>query len=424
MVGGFNVVIKMFLLGALRVSQSATFLEPMEEPSTLLANKVDGLQNLGVTDFTHGDVAWQERKAQLLQRFPTAYARESTHRTDNDPVVLAATAPLTVLYILSHYSDRIFPNGLPELIRVHVPGAAYPFEGRGDWSLLSNAVPSGSKLEVSLILGTPDHNDMVPELKRSLNTLRRETCRTHGNVSVLCFEKYYQQVAGELPTPHLVVMFNPGFPQIARRSWDATLLMLLKQRVPCAVSTQMTSHKGTPVGGEPWSTNFTEEADEEFPVHATLKAFGADIWGTTGSPFPIVSRDMGRVLGRALKNGAIEIFQGLKAGKQLPKAGSARSPAELLFLKNFDWKDFAQETTLDGDEVREGLETPVSDAWEVATDDTYIKVLEQKQRRGDFEDLSQAVRKKIAHAMKLMRQHEPLPAKAWLFLAKHTEIEE
>jgi len=54
----------------------------------------------------------------------------------------------------------------------------------------------------------------------------------------------------------------------------------------------------------------------------------------------------------------------------MPKAGSAISPAELLFLKNFDWEDFAQETGLDGDEVREGLETPVSDAWVVATDDS------------------------------------------------------
>merc|ERR550532_1370967 len=132
----------------------------------LLANKVDGLQNLGVLDFKHGDAAWQERKAELLQRFPAAYSGESTKRTDKDPVVLAATAPLTVLYILSHYSDRIFSNGVPELIRVHVPGAAYPFEGRGDWSLLSNTIPSGSKLEVSLILGTPDQEDMVAQAKR------------------------------------------------------------------------------------------------------------------------------------------------------------------------------------------------------------------------------------------------------------------
>jgi len=415
----------MFLLSAVQVSQSAVFLEPsLEEPAMFLSNKVDGLQNLGVTDFTHGDVAWQERKAELLQRFPAAYVQESTHRTDNDPVVLASTAPLTVLYILSHYSDQIFSKGVPELIRVHVPGAAFPFEGRGDWSLLSNAIPSGSKLEVSLILGTPDHNDMVPKLKRSMDTLRRDTCRMQGNVSVLCFEKYYQNVAGELLTPHLVVMFNPGFPQIVRRSWDATLRMLLNERVPCAVSTQMTSHKGTPVGGEPWPTKFTEENDEEFPVHATLKAFGADIWGTTGSPFPIVSHNAGLGFGNTLKNGAIEIFQGLQAGKQLPKAGSAISAAELLFLKNFDWEDFEDKTRLDGNEVREGLETPVSDAWVVATDDTYIKILGQKQRRGEFEDLSQAVQKKIFHAMKLMQQHEPVPAKVWLFLAKYAEVNE
>jgi len=313
---------------------------------------------------------------------------------------------------------------VPKLIRVHVPGAAYPFEGRGDWSLLSKAVPSGSKLEVSLMLGTPDHNDLVPETRRGMNKMRQDTCRTQGDVTVLCFEKYYQDVAGELPNPHLVVMFNPGFPQIVRRSWDATLRMLLKQRVPCAVSTQMTSHKGIPVGGEPWSTKFTEEEDEEFPVHATLKAFGADIWGTTGSPFPIVTQNMGGHLGHVIKNGAIEIFQGVQTGKQLSKAGSAISPAELLFLKNFDWTEFEQITPLDGDEVREGLETPVSDAWEVGTDDSYIKVLEQKQRRGEFNDLSEAVMKKVDHAMKLMRQHKPLPAKAWLFLARYTDINE
>jgi len=264
-----------------------------------------------------------------------------------------------------------------------------------------------------LILGSPDQNDGVPMAQRGMKMFQHDTCRTQGNVRILCFENVYQHVAGELPT-HLVVMFNPCFPQIMRRSWDATLLVLLKQRVPCAVSTQMTSHKGTPVGGEPWSTEFTEGLDEEFPVHATLKALGAELWGTTGSPFPIVAMDVGEGLGTMLKNGAIEMFQGLQAGKQLPKAGSVKSPSELLFLKNFD----------DGTEVREGLETPVSDAWEVATDDTYIKLLEQKQRRGEFEDLSKAVQKNIFHTMELMRQHKPVPAKAWLFSARHAKINE
>jgi len=99
------MILEIFLLGAVQVSQSAVFLEPTSEEPAILANEVHGLQNLGFSDFMRGDIAWQERKAELLQRFPEAYAGENTVHTDEDPVVLAATAPLTVLYILSHSSD-------------------------------------------------------------------------------------------------------------------------------------------------------------------------------------------------------------------------------------------------------------------------------------------------------------------------------
>merc|ERR1719473_1427632 len=71
-----------------------------------------------------------------------------------------------------------------------------------------------------------------------------DLCKDHGNgLEVVCVEKYYQEVSAELPKPDLVAMFSPGFPQIARRSWDTVLQKLLQMEVPIMVGDLLYSDK-------------------------------------------------------------------------------------------------------------------------------------------------------------------------------------
>lgn len=379
-----------------------------------------GLKNLGSTSFAHGDVAWQERREKLSRRFPLAFAHD-THPTSKNAVTLAATAPLTVLYVLSHYFEQLFPSGkVPSLVRVHVPGASYPFEGRGDWGILSEALPRGTQLEVSLILGTPDQADNVPEI--NVKETRQGVCRAHGAVKVACYEHLYQHLANQLAPPHLAILFNPGFPQITRRSWDASLLWFLEKQIPCAVSSQVTSHKGQPMGGEPWNPRFTETVDEDFATDATLMAYGAQMWGTTASPFPIVTMKGEKQFGRLLKNAVIAVFQGVRPGRNLPKQPSSLPPGESDFLRNFDWVTFQDKT--DNDEIRAGLETPVSNRYDAASNAVYLKVLEQMVAKGELADVPAKMSQIVLSIMERMRHNTPLPARAWLYLAERLQINE
>lgn len=377
------------------------------------------LQNLGSTSFADGDVAWQERRQELSRRFPLAFAHDTP--TSENAVTLASAAPLTVLYVLSRYFERLFPNGtVPNPVRVHVPGASYPFEGRGDWSLLSEALPRGMQLQVSLILGTPDQADNVPSV--NVKKMQQGVCRAHGAVEVACHENFYHHLADQLEPPHLAILFNPGFPQLARRSWDASLLWLLEKDIPCAVSSQVMSHKGQPMGGEPWNPRFTEIVDEDFETDATLMAYGALMWGTTASPFPIVTTRVSKSLGRLLKNAVIAVFQGVQPGKNLPQQSSTLPPGESVFLEHFDWDSFQEKA--DDEEIRASLETPVSSAYDAASDAVFLKSLEQMVARGRFRDKSPKMRQILLNIMQRMRHKERLPARAWLFLAERVDFEQ
>jgi len=379
------------------------------------------LHNLGSTSFARGDLSWQERRSELSRRSPRSFAL-GTRPTNGDAVTLAAAAPLTVLYVLSRYFGRLFPNGtVPDVVRVHVPGASYPFEGRGDWGLLSEALPHGTQLEVSLIMGTPNQADQVPSV--NMKQARRSVCRAHGAVNVACYENFYHHLTDQLALPHLAILFNPGFPQITRRSWDATLLWLLDQRIPCAVSSQVTSHKGQLAAGEPWNARFTETVDEDFAIDTTLMAYGAQMWGTTASPFPIVTARRDKSLGRLLKNAVIAVFQGVQPGKVLPKQPPSSLPLdEGIFLKNFDWGSFEDKTQ--NDEIRAGLETPVSSEYDTASNAVYLKSLEKMVARGKFRDKSPKMREVVLKIMERMQHNARLPARAWLYLAERLEMDE
>lgn len=370
-------------------------------------------------DFLQGDAAWKERLASLRAHEPDAFSVEH-HASNNNEVSLATAAPLTVLYALAHYHQHIFPSGeVPSPLRVHVIGAAYPFEGRGDWRLLGEAMPPDVELEVSLVLGTPEQADGVPEI----DIRKQELCRQHGNTLVKCIEDFYQGVMHKIEPAHVAVMFNPGFPQVHRRTWDATLLYLLAKRIPCAVSAQVSNLKGWPTPGKAWDSSFTEYVNEDFPVNDTLVAYGADTWGATGSPFPIVEREDDTV--KIIKNAVVELFQGVRPGISLPRAPRDVPKADLDFLRGLDWAK-AEQLADDGtmhDEMRLALETPVSEAFVRAQDNVYLHYLDLERLNGNMGKKSEKVQKKLKRIMEKMRRQEPVQAKDWVFLKIQLDLD-
>jgi hypothetical protein len=83
-----------------------------------------------------------------------------------------SSAPLTLLFGLSTFWEEIknyravsgAASNKP--LEIHVPGSAYPFEGRSDWSLLASHKPADiPAVRIVLVLGTPWHEDNVPVMK-------------------------------------------------------------------------------------------------------------------------------------------------------------------------------------------------------------------------------------------------------------------
>lgn len=371
--------------------------------------KVSRDDRLTGPDFTSGDAAWKERLSELIARYPNSFSRQ---RTENnyDKQTLATAAPLTVLYVLAHNHKRLFPHTVPNPLRVHVLGAAYPFEGRGDWELLASAMPPGVSLEVSLVLGTPDQADGVPDVR--IQEIKKQLCRTRGIVTVKCIESYYQHVMHDIAKPHLAMMFNPGFPQVHRRTWDPTLLYLLQEKIPSAVSAQTVLSKGWPQAGEPWFSDFTEYANEDYPINATLVAYGADTWGATGSPFPIVEKN------GVIKNSVIELFQGLLHGAILPTPPASIPQEQIEFLNTVDWEKAEQMTNDDSlhDEMKDALMTPVSVDFVHAADEVYSQYLRKVTESPDFQEKSEKVRRRVLALLDAMQRKKALTPQDWLFL--------
>jgi hypothetical protein len=388
---------------------------------------VTHVRSLPGPDFTKGDAAWQERLAELVRRRPNVFSKKHM-QTNENAVALATAAPLTTLYALARNHDRLSP--VPKTLRVHVLGAAYSFEGRGDWRLLGEAMPPGVSLEVSLVLGTPREADGVPEMER-IRLFKRRVCREHGATKVRCIESYYQDVMEELERPHLAIMFNPGFPQVHRRTWDKALLFLLRERIPTAVSAQVTDDKGWPDAGRPWDSSFYDYANEDFPINETLEAYGADVWSTTGSPFFIVVEESEGL--KFIKNGVIEIFQGLREGAKLPPPPAPLPPEDVKFLREFDWRRAERVTDDDSlhNEMRSALMTPVSDAFVRAADTVYLRYLRdvidfrRKEARHGFRLRGRRRQnlEKLEALMERMRRMERLGARDWVFIKTSLDLD-
>jgi hypothetical protein len=350
-----------------------------------------------------------------------------------DGRVLRGSAPLTVLFGVSTFWDEIRhrrdtlaasgaapPEGKP--LEVHVLGAAYPFEGRSDWSLLASRRPADvPKVRVVLVLGTPWHQDNVPVMEAQefdetrsflmqieetrsskvrargpevgkwkrgaihcaqdgsvtstdVSFMRKDLCKDHGNgLEVVCMEKYYQDVSEELPKPDVVVMFSPGFPQIARRSWDKVLRQLLEMEVPIMVGDLLYSDavdhvflqqksKTLAKPGAKWAVQ-TSRFEDGMTLR-TMRAYGARKLGSFRNPFPIfITRGHDDV---TAKNAVLQVFRGrLNHAKPLTLPSNKSTARRMKLIGGLDLKHFMDDED-SAEEIKSSMLIPTSKAYDKA----------------------------------------------------------
>jgi hypothetical protein len=349
-----------------------------------------------------------------------------------DSRVLTSSAPLTVLFGISTFWDLVkgqrgsLHTGRP--LEVHVLGAAYPFEGRSDWSLLSSRRPPEiPAVRVVLVLGTPWQEDNVPHMeakeseasmlqggqevvvpdtgnvqdgmiscsedtnqtKKDVSFTKADYCRDHGNgLEVVCIEKYYQDVSTELPKPDAVVMFSPGFPQIARRSWDSVLRSLLASEVPIMVGDLASGNsmaevfpvgegKAATVPGDKWPKENMRQSEGEGAITLmAMRAYGARRVGAFRNPFPIFipQKPDDTIIA---KNAVLQVFSGrLADAKPLEMPSPAeiedrkKKVAGLNLRRYFKDKDSAQE-------IKAAMLIPTSKAFDMAMWQMYKADIQQ-----------------------------------------------
>mmetsp|Transcript_59917 Transcript_59917/g.104816 ORF Transcript_59917/g.104816 Transcript_59917/m.104816 type:complete len:488 (+) Transcript_59917:41-1504(+) len=382
-------------------------------------------------DWSQGEMSWKQ--ASLPDDEKDLWSKLNAC----DTRVLHGSAPLTLLFgvskFWSHLSKRrAVTQRTEQPFEVHVVGAAYPFEGRSDWSLLASRRPKDvAKVRIVLILGTPWHTDNVPlmntndynesmsllEISLTGRNVRRsagvrdpeagkwhddflecskksmqakedkgwrkaDVCRDHGNgLEVVCVEKYYQDVADELPSPDVVAMFSPGFPQLARRSWDEVLRKLLLAEVPIMVSDLVSSYRMDDVfkngkktvvaAGKRWKVR--KQSMEDGMTLMAMQAYGARRLGSFRNPFPIFNFRRGD--DAIAKNGVLQVFHGRQDNAKpfkMPRDDEVLRRKDLLerlnLAKYFEDKDNAKE-------VKESLLIPTSTAYERAMSQLYLPTM-------------------------------------------------
>jgi len=399
-----------------------------------------------------------------------------------DPTVLTQSAPLTVLYGLSSIWEKVKQRreteGLKDKpLEVHVIGAAYPFEGRSDWSVLAERRPASvPRVRVSLVLGTPFQSDNVPPLANQPNSLlstdakvepvtgkwsttqeelickgggkwgtddldkewsKESLCRDHGNgLEVVCIEQFYQDVSADLPKPDLAMMFSPGFPQMGRRSWDATLIGLLNDEVPMMISdvTIMPSwgHKlhveafgSKPVlpGGR-W--NPSAGLGEDWQTWMLMTKYGAKRLKARRGPFPILHKEDGRILA---KNAVVHIYQGYKTGRKPTLALSAKDIQK--YEKTFNevqWNQIEdEECEWTRDLMKKHLKFPTSRAFDNALRRMYAQGFQDRAKA--HEDSYTAEQRSMLEAYGVLkgestpRKSRRWDLKAWVYILENVGCE-
>jgi len=215
------------------------------------------------------------------------------------------------------------------------------------------------------------------------NWSKDDLCRDHGNgLEVVCIEKYYQDVRENLTSPDLAVMFSPGFPQLARRTWDTVLIGLLNTKVPLMISDVITvpswGYKLTlpqygyktpvPPGGR-WYPNASAHFGEDWQTWLAMKKYGAQKIKARRGPFPILHRENGEVLA---KNAVVQIYEGYRPKRQPTKQLSdsdIRMYAEKF--ESINWKQIGSKAC-PASVLKKAFAFPTSRAFDNALRDMYI----------------------------------------------------
>lgn len=250
----------------------------------------------------------------------------------------------------------------------------------------------------------------------------RSVCRDHGNgLEVVCVEKFYQDVSGELPEPDLAVMFNPGFPQPGRRSWDAVLLDLLARNVTMLVSSQVYGdgppssllEQGGGRPGGPWHV----QTSEDFQTTATMAHYGASSKGVRQSPFPILEAEDNDVVA---KNAVVQVIRGFREGRAPPKAPSATQAArDREFLEGVDWKRVSKRGKSDLGTVlsmKKSLLVPVSRAYDDATREVFLPILADQVAEMKLSDAQREKLRRLGVPLGpegLLQEPRPARAQRW-----------
>jgi hypothetical protein len=437
--------------------------------SAVTAGFLQKAQPSKATDWSQGEAAWKE--AMDAHDVPKSLWTQPNYC---DARVMHSSAPLTLLFGLSTFWEEIknyravsgAASNKP--LEIHVPGSAYPFEGRSDWSLLASYKPADiPSVRIVLVLGTPWHEDNVPVMKaakeynewagpemKAMKKLhesdessnneeefedehededdeegsdsflqidakgrpevgritedesimcdasssmaqgdkvfkKADLCRNHGNgLEVVCVEKYYQDAVADLPKPDLVVMNSPGFPQLARRSWDQVLRPLLDSKVPIMVNDILnsgekvkdiydTTGKVMPTPGSKWKVSVG--LGEGGLTLGAMTAYEANEVGGWRSPFPIYIRKQGSDTGKSLM---VQLFRGRKANAAPWEVPSTTAMSALKkFVEGVDWVTALDQDEANAAEVKMSLEFPCSTAYNQAMYNLYNKDVKQKLER-------------------------------------------
>lgn len=435
------------LLKAFAVEAETCQIEENEEcvPTlSMLQMKVAKKNETHVVPWSDGFASWNAARDHDLWDKPNACDRS----------VLQGSAPLTVLFTISQIWDTVREqrtkyNRASDPFEVHVLGAAYPFEGRSDWSLLAARRPADvPSVRVSLILGTPFQSDNVPPLNGQPNSFlglqseiipaagkwsdRREEvvckgngkwgtaaldegwskedlCRDHGNgLDIVCIEKFYQDVREELPKPDLAVMFSPGFPQLRRRSWDPVLIELLNDGIPFMVSDVVTTstwgnelrlsgHSGKPIlPGDEWKIG-SASIGEEWQTSMLMQHYGANLVDARRGPFPILHREYGVLA----KNAVVQIYQGYGPDRQptnLPSVEEVNKHKEII--NSINWQNISDEGC-SLRELKKMFASPTSQAFDDAMKSMYLS---------QFKEIARSEAKRLSTQQRQMLQEYGLLA--------------
>lgn len=427
-------------------------------------------------DWSHGHASWLSARSSDSALW--------TRPNHCDRAALDGSAPLTTLFGVTEFwheiqeRRRALGKSDGEQLEVHVLGAAYPFEGRADWSLLARRRPANmSGVRVVLVLGTPWQADNVPSMQTAkewdpdlslvqvevatdasaksrsairepekcfgsdgdASFLKKDLCRKHGSgLEVVCVEKYYQDAVDELAEPDLIMMFSPGFPQLGRRSWDATLRRILAENVPIMVADLLQVRPDAPLRpgpGAAWDVELTSlpvgnsgemlhaVAGEDAMTLLAMRGYGAHSLGARRNPFPLlIAEGSGRPV--IHKNAVLQVFCGwtpTEASNDMPSAAESMHNAEVVRAARLD------ELSPAGKEFEDSLLTPTSRAYDESMWRFYKDGIREVVQRYEAQ---KPQRSDSAYTAKLenlglygsARRERPWSTEDWIFLLKDLDV--